>query len=272
VNHVSEDYMAVFGIRLLQGRAFTAPDRTARVAVINQTTQADVFGGRSAVGEALDFGAGRRYQVVGVVKDSKHQNLREPSLRMAYLPLWQPLDPVGRVTLSVATHQAPMSLAGEIGHQVRQIEPGTLVSDVFDVETQVDATVIGERLLTALGSAFALLALALSAIGVYGVLSYAVAERRGEMALRLALGALPSRVRRDTWREVQWPIVAGIACGVPVAWAASSLVRALLFGVTPLDIGTYVMAAAIVLAVSIGAAVPPMLRAASINPADVMHR
>ena len=140
VNHVSEDYLAVFGIRLLQGRAFTAADRTAHVALINQTTQADVFRGRSAVGEMLEFGGGRRYQIVGVVKDSKHQNLREPSLRMVYLPLWQPLDPAGRVTLSVATQQAPMSLAGEIARQVRQIEPGALVSDVFDVETQIDAT------------------------------------------------------------------------------------------------------------------------------------
>ena len=272
VNHVSEDYLAVFGVRLLQGRAFTTADRTAHVAVINQTTEADVFRGRSAVGQVLEFGGNRRYEIVGVVKDSKHQNLREPNLRMVYLPLWQPLDPVGRVTLSVATHQAPMSLAGEIDHQVRQIEPGTLVSDVFDVETQIDATVIGERLLTALGSAFALLALALSAIGVYGVLSYAVAERRGEMALRMALGALPSRVRRDTWREVQWPIMAGIACGLPVAWATSSMVQVLLFGVTPLDIGAYITATVIVLAVSAGAAVLPMLRAASINPADVMHQ
>src|SRR5688500_8721323 len=92
VNHVSEDYLAVFGIRLLQGRAFTAADRTAHVAVINQTTQADVFGSRSAVGELLQFGRGRRYRIVGVVQDA------------------------------VATHQAPMSLAGKIGHQVRQIE------------------------------------------------------------------------------------------------------------------------------------------------------
>jgi predicted permease len=272
VSHVSEDFLAVFGIRLLEGRAFTDADRTAHVAVINESTQAHVFPGRSAVGELLEFDRGRRYRIIGVVKDAKHQNLREPSLRMVYVPLWQPLDPAGRVTLSVATHQAPLSLAGEIARRVRQVEPGALVSDVFDVETQIDATVIGERLLTALGSAFALLALVLSGVGVYGVLSYAVAERRGEMALRMALGAPPSRVRRDTWREVQWPIVAGIACGLPLAWAASNLVRGLLFGVTPLDVGAYVLATVIVLVVSVGAAVLPMLRAASINPADVMHQ
>jgi predicted permease len=272
VSHVSEDFPAVFGIRILHGRVFTEADRTAHVVVINETTQADVFGGRSAVGELLEFEGGRRYRIVGVVKDAKHQNLREPRLRMVYVPLWQPLDPAGRVTLSVATHQAPMNLAGEIASRVRDIEPGALVSDVFDLETQVDATVIGERLLTALGTAFALLALVLSAIGVYGVLSYAVAERRGEMALRMALGAPRSRVRRETWREIQSPIAIGIACGLPLAWAASTLVRGLLFGVTPLAPGAYIAATAIVLAVSVGAAVLPMLRAASIDPADVMRR
>jgi predicted permease len=272
VNHVSEDYLAVFGIRLLQGRAFARSDRTAPVAVITRSTQAAVFGDRSVVGQVLELAGGRRYRVIGVVEDSRHQSLREPRARMVYLPVWQPLDPVGRVTLSVATHQDPMSLAGEIGRRVREVDPGALVSDVVDLETQVDATVIGERLLTALGSAFALLALALAAIGVYGVLGFAVAERRGELALRLALGAPPSRIRRDIWREVQGPIAGGIACGLPLAWASSSLVRALLFGVTPLDVGAYVLATAAVVGVAIAAAVPPMLRAASIDPADVMHR
>jgi predicted permease len=272
VNHVSEDYLAVFGIRLLQGRAFSAADRTAHVALVNQTTAADVFPERSAVGEMLELGEGKRYQIVGVVKDAKHQSLRETPLRMVYLPLWQPLDPAGRVTLSVATQQPPMSLAEEIDRQVREIEPSALVTDVFDVETQIEATLVGERLLAALGTVFALLALTLSAIGVYGVVSYTVAERRGEMALRMAIGALPSRVRLDTWREVQRPIAAGLACGLLAAWVASSMLRALLFGVTPLDVGAYILATVVLLVVAGGAALLPMLRLGSINLADVMHQ
>jgi ABC-type antimicrobial peptide transport system permease subunit len=146
------------------------------------------------------------------------------------------------------------------------------VSDVFDVETQIDATLIGERLLAALGTAFALLALALTAIGVYGVLSYSVAERRGEIALRMALGAQPSRVRREIWREVQWQIVAGISLGLPAAWVTSRMVQALLFDVTPLDISTYLLTIVILVGVAGGAALRPMLRAASLNPADVMRQ
>jgi hypothetical protein len=272
VNHVSEHYFTVFGIGLLDGRALTMADRTARVALVNETTQTQLFPGRSAVGETLQFGGDRSYQIVGVVEDSKHQNLREPTRRMVYLPLWQPLELGNRVTLSVATEQEPMTLASEIARHVREIEPSTLVSDVFDVETQIDATLIGERLLTTLGIAFALLALALTAIGVYGVLSCSVAERRGEIALRMALGALPSRVGRDIWGEVQWLLVTGITLGLPAAWATSRLVQALLFGVTPAHFGTYALAIGVLVGVAAGAAVLPVLRAASLSPADITRR
>jgi predicted permease len=272
VNHVSEDYFTVFRIDVLQGRPLTMADRTAYVALVNQTTQTDMFAGRSAVGQTLDFGAGRRYQIVGVVKDSKHLSLRERPQRMVYLPLWQPLEPRDRVTLSVATQQGPMTLASEIAREVQAIEPTTLVSDVFDVETQIDATLIGERLLSALGTGFALLALLLAALGVYGVLSYTVAERRSEIALRMALGAAPSRIGWDIWRDVQWQVLAGIIVGLPVAWATSRTVQSLLFDVTPLDISTYFVATVVLGGVSIGSAVKPVLRAASLNPADVTRQ
>jgi ABC-type antimicrobial peptide transport system permease subunit len=176
------------------------------------------------------------------------------------------------VTLSVATQQDPTALSGEIARAVRDIDPGTLVSDIFDVETQIDATLVGERLLTRLGTAFSMLALALIAIGVYGVLSCAVAERRSEIALRMALGALPSRVGREIWSEVQWQLAVGIAVGVPAAWAASRLVEALLFDVTPLDVSTYVIAAVVVVGVAAAAALVPLLRATSLNPADVTRQ
>ena len=146
------------------------------------------------------------------------------------------------------------------------------MSDVFDVVTQVDATLIGERLLAALGTAFAVLALTLVAIGVYGVLSYSVAERRAEIALRMALGAPPSRVGWDIARELQRPIVAGIAFGLPAAWATSRMAQALLFDVTPLDVGMYFLAIVVLVGVAGGAALLPMRRAASLNPADVLHQ
>jgi predicted permease len=272
VNHISEDYLEVFAIRVLQGRALTVADRAAHVAVVNETTQQALFAGRSAVGESLEFSEGRRYEIVGVVKDAKHRTLREPRQRMVYLPLWQPVDPIGRITLSIATHGDPKALALTVAREVRAIEPGTLVSDVFDVQEQVDATIISERLLATLGGAFALLALGLAAVGIYGVLSYSVAERRGEIALRMALGARPSRVIREIWSDVQWPIVAGVAAGLVAAWLTARVIGALLFGVAPLDAGTYLLGVVLLMVVACSAAALPLLRAASLSPAEVIRR
>jgi predicted permease len=272
LNHVSEDYFNVFSIGLVDGRLFATADRSAAVALVNETASAELFGGRSPVGETLELGQGSRFQIVGVVRDAKHLSLREPRQRMIYVPLWQPYDAPGRVTLSVATQQAPMLLAGEIARLVQAIDPRTLVSDVVDVETQVDATLISERLLAAIGKTFAVLALTLAAIGIYGVLSSSVAGRRREIAVRMALGAQSFRVAREVWRDVQWQLAAGIALGLPAAWAALRMAQALLFDVTPLDIRAYLLAIAVLAAVAVGAALLPLRRAVSLNPAEVMRQ
>ena len=272
VNHVSEDYLQVFDIPIVQGRAFTASDRTQRVVLVNQTTEAAYFRGRSAVGGTLDFGKAGRYQVVGVVRNAKHMNLREAGVRMVYVPLWQPIEALSRITLAVATQQAAASVAGDVARRVRAVHANTLVSDVIDVREQIDATLISERLLAALGTAFAALALMLAAIGVYGVLSYSVAQRRGEIALRLALGALPRRVGWEIWREVQGQLLIGVAIGLPAAWATARIVTRLLFGVAPLDPGTYALAVAIIVLIAAAAALLPMLRAASLNPSEVVRQ
>jgi putative ABC transport system permease protein len=269
---VSEDYFTVFSIELAEGRLFATADRSAAVALVSETMATELFAGRNAVGETLELGQGRRYQIVGVVQDARHLSLREPRQRMVYVPLWQPIDLPGRVTLSVATQQTPMLLADVIAREVQTVEPSALVSDVIDVETQIDATLIGERLLAGLGKTFAVLALTLAAIGIYGVLSASVTERRREIAVRMALGALPSRVARDVWRDVQWQIVAGIALGLPAAWATLRMAQGLLFDVTPLDVRNYLLAIVVLASVAIAAALLPLRRAVSLNPADVMRQ
>lgn len=188
---------------------------------------------------------------------------------MVYLPVWTPIEPVGRVTLSVATAGDPKAMAATIAREVRTLEPRTLVSDVFDVEEQIDATLLSERLLASLGGAYALLALGLAAVGIYGVLSYSVTERRAEIALRMALGARPSRVCRDMWRDMRWPVLAGVALGLVAAWAGSHVVRALLFGVAPLDAPAYTLGMVVLVVVACMAAALPIWRATSINPAEV---
>ncbi|MGH2601815.1 MAG: ABC transporter permease, partial [Dehalococcoidia bacterium] len=224
VNHVSEDYFRAFGIRVLAGRAFTPRDaeRAPNVVVLNEAAAKAYFGGRSPIGETLQFGESGVCRVVGVVRDHKHTSVREPAPRFAFIPLWQPIDGyIPRATLAVASDQPPLLLARSVAHEVRAIHPSTLVSDVIGVDEQIDATLASERLLSTLAALFAALALGLAAIGLYGVLSYSVARRKAELGIRMALGAAPARIAWSVLRDVLLQVAAGMAIGLPVAVAGA---------------------------------------------------
>jgi predicted permease len=272
VNHVSEDYFTTFGIDVVGGRGFTARDAEGalKVAVVNQAAQRVYFAGRSPIGETIGIGD-TAYQVVGVVRDHKHRSLREPAPPFVFLPVWQPVDGIGRVTLAVASGLPPAQLARAVTAAVHAVHPRTLVSDVVDVQRQIDATLLGERLLSTLAVSFAALALVLVTIGLYGVLSYWVARRRREFGVRMALGAGPRQVVAAVAHEVLTPLVLGVLVGVPVAVAVSRLAGGLLFGVRPLDGPSYIVAAAILTAVSAAAAWIPARRACAIHPSEALR-
>jgi len=219
LNHVSEDYFRTFGIELIAGRAFTRRDAEGalKVAVANEAAAKTYFAGRTPMGETLDFGESGAYQVVGVVRDHKHKSVREEVPRFAFVPLWQRLDPITRITLSVSSDQQPSRVSRAVASEVRAIQPNTLVSDVIGVEEQIDATLVSERLLSTLATAFAALALGLAAIGLYGVVSYSVARRKSEFGIRIALGAPRARIALGVLRGVLLQVVAGLAMGLPVA-------------------------------------------------------
>jgi predicted permease len=273
VNHVSEGYFAAFSIPLLAGRAPTARDTRAapRVALVNEAAARAYFPGRAPVGETLDFGKGGVYRVVGVVRDHKHMSVREPAPRFAFVPLWQPLDGISRITLAVSSAEPPAALARAVAREVLALHPNTLVSDVVGVEEQIDATLVGERLLSALATAFAALAVGLAAIGLYGILSYSVARRKPELGVRIALGAPPWRIFWGVLRDVLLPVGAGIAIGLPLALATARGGEALLFGVRPGDPGSYLLGAAVLVAVACGAAWQPARRATSISPLECLR-
>jgi predicted permease len=274
VNHVSEDYFRNFGVGLLAGREFTARDgaSSARVAIVNQAAARAYFGERDPIGATLTFDRAGDYRVIGVVRDHKHLRVQEPVPRFAFVPLWQRLDPVGRVTLAVSSTLPQAALARAVADEVRALDPGTLVSDVIGVEEQIDATLVGERLLSALGGAFAALALLLAVIGVYGVQSYAIARRRAEFAIRLALGAAPARIAAGVLRDVLLQVAAGLALGLPLALAVAHAAKGLLFGVTPAEPGSYLLSALALAAVASLAAWPPARRACSVDPAETLRR
>jgi ABC-type antimicrobial peptide transport system permease subunit len=274
LNHVSEDYFRTFGIEVLAGRPFTRQDAAGaiKVVVLNETATRSAFVDRSALGERVTLEGTDSYQVVGVVRDHKHLSVREPPQPMAFVPIWQPVTSISRLTLSVSSSVPGTPTARAIADDVRTLHPATLVSDVIAVDTQIDETLVGERLLSMLASGLALLVLALAAVGLYGIVSYAVAARTTEFGIRLALGASRARVVAGVIADAIMPVGAGIAIGLPLARLIARAAQRLLFGVTPVDATSHVLGAAAIVAVAVAAAWLPARRACGLDPAETLRR
>jgi predicted permease len=272
VNLVADDYFETFGIDVRRGRALTAADATGPpVAVVNQAAATRFFGSGKPIGETLDFGTYGRFQIVGIVNDHKHRAIREAAPPMTYLSLWHPIDSPERVTLSVASSRPAAPLAHVLADQVRAVHSRTIVSDVLAIVEQIDQTLVGERLLSMLASSLAVLAVGLAMIGLYGVLTDAVARRRTEFAVRMALGAPRTHVAWMTYRAVLWPVAGGIALGLPAALALTRYGASLLFGVTPYEPWTYVLGIGALAAVALLAAAVPTRHALRIAPAEAIR-
>jgi predicted permease len=274
LNHVSEDYFQTFGIAVLAGRSFTRQDATGspKVVVLNETAARAAFPGRSPLGERVELAGAGLYQVVGVVRDYKHLNVREAAQPFAFVPLAQPVNPISRLTLSVSSATASPMMARAVADEIRASHPNTLVSDVIAVDAQIDETLVSERLLAILATGFAVLVLALAAIGLYGIVSYAAAARTTESGLRLALGAPRSRVAAGVVAEAMLPVASGIAIGLPLSLMIARAAERLLFGVTPSDAMSYVFGAATMLIVAAAAAWFPARRACALDPAITLRR
>ena len=274
LNHVSDDYFRTFGIAIRAGRAFTEADAKSavKVAVINEAAAAAYFAGRSPIGQILDFGNANVHQIVGVVQDAKHMNVRAAAPRFAFVPIWQRVDPISRITLAVASDQPRAALARAVTAEAQRVHPSTLVSDVIGVEEQIDATLVSERLLSTLALAFAALALGLAALGLYGVLSYSVARRRTEFGVRMALGAARARVAAGVVRDVLMQVTIGLVIGLPLAVATARSARGLLFEVTPGDFWNYAVSVVLLAIVACLAAWLPARRACLVDPAETLRR
>jgi len=273
LNQVSPDYFRTFGLALLQGRGFTGEDNenAPRVALINEAAASFYFGDRSPIGAQLTFFSGRPnapapYQIVGVVRDSLYQNLREPDTRLVYLPIAQRLDRLGRLTLAVRAEGKPTDLANVINNEMRAIGSDILLTNIATLNEQVDQSLLQERLVATLSLFFGVLALLLACIGLYGVMGYDVARRTHEIGIRMALGAGANRVVRLVLRQTLLWVALGVALGLGAALATTRLVESLLFGLKPNDPLTIGIAALLLLAVAGVAGYLPARRAARVDP------
>ena len=272
LNQVSPGYFRTFGIPILQGRGFTDTDNeiAPKVALLNEAAAHFYFGDRSPLGTQARFGqregVSPTYEIVGVVKDSRYQNLREPDTRLIYLPLSQARDRLRRLTLAVRAEGKSTELTGAISNEVRAIGSDILLTNVTTLDEQVDQSLVQERLVAMLSLFFGLLALLLASIGLYGVMSYDVARRTNEIGIRMALGASANRVVRSVMRETMVWVALGAGLGLGAAFATTRWLESLLFGLKPRDPLTIGLAALVLLAVAAVAGYLPARRASRVDP------
>ncbi len=275
-NTVTPDYFRTFGIPLRRGRLFTSQDtaESTRVAIINETVARAYFGDADPIGRAIAFGRepdpNRTLTVVGVVADAR-QALRETPPRMVYQPLVQIIEPPANLNAAVRTSGDPAIVAGLVRGDVRERSRDVAVSWVRTMEEQIAASLLSERLLATLSTTFGVLALLLSCVGLYGVISYDVTRQRRDIGIRLALGATRSVVLGRVLRQAATIVVAGLAMGLIGAWFTSRLVEGFLFGLTPRDPYMFGVAVLTLTITAMLAGYLPARRAAQVDPAITLR-
>lgn len=188
-----------------------------------------------------------------------------------YLPIAQPHDPMQNLALAVRAQAQPYQLAQSIQRAIRAVSSGILITETTTLRDQVDQSLLQERLISALSTAFGALALVLTCIGLYGVMSYAVAHRTREIGIRTALGAGRSSVLWLVLRHVLLMVALGLGVGIPMIWMGARYLESLLFGVKPLDPLTMGLAVMTLLLVAAIAGYLPARRASRVDPVEALR-
>jgi predicted permease len=268
MNALSPGYFETMRIPVLEGRDFRQMDvkDEAKVAIVNRRFADHFFHGRSAVGKRLGRGVGPRtkldVEIIGVVADSLYEGPREGVRRQVFVPNWGK----GGVVYYVRTTVASGSVYGLIRNEVKQLDSSMPVYEMKTVQSQLDETLLTDRLIALLSAGFGLLATLLASIGLYGVMAFVVARRKKELGIRLALGAQPRLVIWQIMREVLLLLGIGLAVGIPAGMALGRFVSAQLYGIQPHDPFTAGATTLLLTAVSVAAGLIPAHRASRVDP------
>jgi predicted permease len=272
LNRVSPGYFETLGIPLLRGRTIGPQDSASalKTVVVNQTFADRYFPHGDAIGHTFtiaDPGVPGVWQITGIVRDSKYNSAAEKPRPFAWLPIEQLTgDDHYGYTLQVQTTGDPAKITGEVRTALAQIDPNLPILDSAPLTEVVDHLIDREKFVSQLSGFFSLLALALACIGLYGVMTWSIVRRTSEIGIRMALGAARQGVLWMVLKESLLLLLIGIALGIPISLAASRVIRAGLFGVSPTDPLTFIAAAAIIAAVIVAAAWLPARRATRIDP------
>ncbi len=264
---VTPDYFRAMSIRLLRGREFAEADNAdaPKTVLISETMARRYFPDEDPVGKRLVFGGGSDLrEIVGVIADVKFFGLNSDARPSMYFPHAQ--TPARGMSLVVRTQGDPLTLAAAIRGQVSALDRDLAVSNTMTMQELVGESLAEPRFTLLLLGAFAAVAMLLSAIGVYGVVSYSVAQRSHEIGVRMALGAQTGDVLKLVVRQGMVLVLGGVGLGLTAAFALSRVMGSLLFGVSATDVTTFAATSVILAGVALGACFVPAWRATKVDP------
>jgi putative ABC transport system permease protein len=276
-NVAGPGYFETMRIPLREGRTFSSADRSGApsVAIVNEVVARQWFPRQSAVGHVIKYGGpympGPTYEIVGVVGNVNQEGMGTAPYPEIYRPFAQ--DSRAAMVAMVRTAGDPSSLAPAVRRMVGSLDRNLPILSLVPMETRMAATLERRRFATMLLAIFAGLALTLSAVGVYGLLSYWVIAREQEIGIRMALGARRSLILSWAGAAALKLLAAGIVLGILAAWATSHVLDSLVFGISPRDTTMLIAAALVVTAIGALSAALPLTRATQVNAADkLVHR
>jgi predicted permease len=272
-NAVDNGYFRVMGVPVLLGRAFERQDTAAseKVAIVNQTLAKKLFGREDVIGRHLRIGRQQPadLEIVGVAGDGKYADVTETPQPYLYLPLTQ--EEQSEVTLIVTTARDPAALLPTVRAALRQADPKILILNAQTLTDHMRFATYSNRMAAYLSASLGVLALLLTAVGLYGVTAYTVSRRTHEIGVRMALGALRGTIFASVLKDGLKLALFGMAVGTALALLLGRAMSSLLYGVQPLDPVTLLAVAALLTATSVAALVAPARRALRVNPMDALR-
>jgi predicted permease len=277
VNLVGPRYLQVLGLPLVHGREFDRRDTPAAptVALINQSFARSFFPDADPLGQRLGFGddpSAATIEIVGVVGDARYHDPKEQPTRAVFVALLQAADESAYVSeLDVRVAQEPASVIPALRRAVAEVDPRVPIASVRTLDRQIADKSRTDTLFAQLVGGFGMLALVLACVGLYGVVSQAVARRTNEVGIRMALGASRGDILSMILREAGGLVAVGLVIGLPASALAGRLIANQLFGVTPADPVTLLASAATLAAIAVLAGYVPARRASRLDPNDALR-
>jgi len=273
---VTSDVFAALGLRLAEGRVFHASDDSAsapHVVVVNRTFARGYLSDRPVGDIIRNFmrGDGVPFEVIGVVDDMIRNGLRDQTQPEIYSLLSQSPGPAASHELVLRTSGDPAALVQPLRALVKQLSPAATIQSVRTMEERVAGSLTRDRLYAIVLVVFGLSALVITAVGLFGVLSYVVSQRTREIALRSALGAQPGQIAGLVFGQGLAMAVGGLAIGVGAAWLSAKYLQTLLYGVSAHDVVTYATVAVVILSIAVVACLLPAIRAMRVDPLTALR-